>query len=169
MNTTQLNHSDTAFKKRKFPIVLVCDNISKAPNIGSLFRLADAFGIEKIMFCGHNIPLGRRMTKTSRSTDKVVTYETHADSLNIVQHLKTEHFTIVSLEITSNSVPMHQQRFDNQPIALVIGDENHGVSDAILKISDKVIHIDMFGHNSSMNVVQATSIALYEITKQLSS
>ena len=50
---------------------------------------------------------------------------------------------------------------------LVIGDENFGVSDNILSISDAIIHIDMFGQNSSMNVVQATSIALYQITKQL--
>ena len=48
-----------------------------------------------------------------------------------------------------------------------VGDENFGVSDHILNYSDAVIHIDMFGQNSSMNVVQATSIALYEMTKQL--
>ena len=52
-------------------------------------------------------------------------------------------------------------------MVLVIGDENFGISESILKQSDAVIHIDMFGHNSSMNVVQATNIALYEITKQL--
>ena len=49
----------------------------------------------------------------------------------------------------------------------MVGDENFGVSDDVLKLSDVVIHIDMFGQNSSMNAVQAANIALYEITKQL--
>ena len=50
---------------------------------------------------------------------------------------------------------------------MIVGDENFGISEAVLKVSDTIIHINMFGQNSSMNVVQATTIALYEITKQL--
>ncbi|HCY81920.1 MAG TPA: RNA methyltransferase, partial [Xanthomarina gelatinilytica] len=46
--------------------------------------------------------------------------------------------------------------------------ENFGISETVLTLSDAIIHINMFGQNSSMNVVQATSIALYEITKQVS-
>jgi tRNA G18 (ribose-2'-O)-methylase SpoU len=81
--------------------------------------------------------------------------------------LKTDNYTIYALEITKNSIPIHKASFKkNQKIALVIGDENFGVSDEILKLSDGIFHIDMFGQNSSMNVVQATNIALYEITKQ---
>ena len=56
----------------------------------------------------------------------------------------------------------------NSKIAFIIGDENHGVSDAILKQCNVIVHIEMYGQNSSMNVVQATSIALYEFTKKLS-
>ena len=50
----------------------------------------------------------------------------------------------------------------------MIGDENHGVSASILGECDAVVHIEMYGQNSSMNVVQATSIALYEFTRKLS-
>ncbi len=163
----QLSHHNKTFEKKPFPIILVCDNISKAPNIGSLFRIADAFGVEKLLFCGQNIPLGRRITKTSRATEKVVAYEIHEDIISLVNKLKLEGHFIVSLEITSNSISINKYNFPNQPIALIIGDENHGVSHTILEMSDIIIHIDMFGHNSSMNVAQATSIALYEITKQM--
>jgi tRNA G18 (ribose-2'-O)-methylase SpoU len=52
----QLTHYNSTFNKQTFPIILVCDNITNAPNIGSLFRTADAFGIEKIIFCGSEIP-----------------------------------------------------------------------------------------------------------------
>ena len=163
----QLTHYNTHFSKQTFPITLVCDNITNAPNIGSLFRTADAFGIEKIIFCGSKIPLGRKMTKTSRATEKVVQFEEKESITETINLLKAENYKIVSLEITSNSQPVNKFKFSKErKMALIIGDENFGVSETVLKDSDAIIHIDMFGLNSSMNVVQATSIALYEITKQ---
>jgi tRNA G18 (ribose-2'-O)-methylase SpoU len=164
----QLTHYTSKFKKQKFPIVLVCDNVTNAPNIGSLFRISDAFGIERLVLCGDQIPLGRKMTKTSRATENVVDFKIEPSALNVVERLKNDGYLILALEITSKSKPIHTLAFSKEkPIALVVGDENFGVSERILQLSQTVIHIDMFGQNSSMNVVQATNIALYEITKQL--
>ena len=94
----QLNHYNNNFKQQSFPITLVCDNVTNAANIGSLFRIADAFGIEKIIFCGAHIPLGRKMTKTSRATEKTVIFETYELVLEIVSTLKRQDYTIISLE-----------------------------------------------------------------------
>ena len=164
----QLNHYNTNFKQQTFPITIVCQNVTNAPNIGSLFRTSDAFGIKELVFTGTEIPLGRKMTKTSRATEKVVNYQVVEDAFGFISNLKNEGHQIISLEITDNSQALHKFSFNlNAPIVLVIGDENFGVSDQILSISDAIIHIDMFGQNSSMNVVQATSIALYEMTKQI--
>jgi tRNA G18 (ribose-2'-O)-methylase SpoU len=52
-------------------------------------------------------------------------------------------------------------------MALIIGNENFGLSKTVLDQCHDVLHIEMYGQNSSMNVVQATSIALYELCKQL--
>jgi len=146
----------------------VCDNVTNATNIGSLFRIADAFGIERIIFCGEHISLGRKMTKASRTTEKVMSFTVSNVILDEVKQLKVDGYFILSLEITNKSMPIHTFQFSKEkPIALIVGDENFGVSEAVLKLSDKVIHINMFGQNSSMNVVQATNIALYEITKQI--
>ncbi|VAV86146.1 tRNA/rRNA methyltransferase [hydrothermal vent metagenome] len=164
----QLTHYNTSFKQRKFPIILVCDSVTNAANIGSLFRIADAFGLERIIFCGEHIPLGRKMTKTSRATEKVVRFKVSNVILEEIKQLKADGYCIISLEITKESSPIHTFQFPKEkPIALIVGDENFGISEAILKLSDSVIHINMFGQNSSMNVVQATNIALYEITKQI--
>ena len=163
----QLTHYNTKFIPKQFPIILVCDNVTNAPNIGGLFRIADAFGVEKLFLCGQNITLGRKMSKTSRATEKSVNYEILLSATSIVNSFKNEGYKIYSLEITEESSPIHQCSFSNQhPIVLIVGDENFGVSEDLLSISDKTIHINMFGQNSSMNVVQATNIALYEITKQ---
>ncbi|WP_250436550.1 TrmH family RNA methyltransferase [Hanstruepera flava] len=164
----QLTHYNSKFKEREFPITIICDNISNAPNIGSLFRMADAFGVEKIIFCGNNITMGRKMTKTSRATEQYVNYQVQDSAFTEVTKLKEKGYLIIALEITDNSIPIGGLLFpNNQHIALIIGDENFGVSENVLKLSDKIVHIEMFGKNSSMNVVQATNIALYEITKQL--
>ncbi|MCB0400379.1 MAG: TrmH family RNA methyltransferase, partial [Winogradskyella sp.] len=164
-----LTHYTSNFKKKKHPITLICDNITNAPNIGSLFRIADAFNIEELIFCGDNIPIGRRMTKTSRSTEKYVSHRIEKTIDDVILQLKETH-QIIALEITENSTEINTFKINNnKPIALIIGDENFGVSESVIGQSDAIVHINMYGNNSSMNVVQATSIALYEFTKQLNS
>lgn len=167
---SQLTHYNSHFKKKKHPITLVCDNISNAPNLGSLFRVADAFGIEEIIFCGENIPLGKRMTKTSRSTENYVNHKIELSISDVIKILKKKKYYLIAIEITETSEDLSKfQLGSSAPMALILGDERFGVSEAILKQMDATVHINMYGNNSSMNVVTATSIALYEITKQLNS
>lgn len=165
----QLNHYTSKFDQHTFPITLVCENVTNASNIGSLLRTADAFGIEKIVFCGSPVTLGRKMARTSRATEKYVNFEWQENIAEVINKLKIAGYQIIALEITDASTALSNIKLNSvQPIALIVGDENFGISEAYLKLSDYTIHIDMFGQNSSMNVVQATSIALYEITKQIS-
>jgi len=164
----QLNHYNSTFKKQKFHITLICDNVTNTPNIGSLFRISDALGVEELIFCGENLQLGKRMKKTSRSTEKYVSHKVESDILQVVTSLKAKRYFIIALEITDSSISLDNFLLNtNQPIALIIGNENIGVSEDILKLADEIVHIKMFGENTSMNVVQATSITLYELTKQL--
>lgn len=164
----QLNHYNSTFKKQKFHITLICDNVTNTPNIGSLFRISDALGVEELIFCGENLQLGKRMKKTSRSTEKYVSHKVESDILQVVTSLKSKRYFIIALEITDSSISLDDFILNtNQPIALIIGNENIGVSEDILKLADEIVHIKMFGENTSMNVVQATSITLYELTKQL--
>ena len=167
----QLTHHDTLFRKTSFSMILIVDSVTGPANIGGLFRLADAFNIEKILFSGSKMNLeSRRLLKTSRSAIKNVMFEEKADILTPCSECKTSGYQLFALEITDESTALAE--FDFQPhskIALIIGNEQSGISKEVLKIADKQLHINMFGNNSSMNVVQATAIALYEITKSLSS
>ena len=164
----QRNHYNTNFSKKQFPVVVICDNISNASNIGSLLRTADTFGIEKLIFCGEGIAMSRKAIKTSRATEKVVPFEMNADIQIEINKYKKDKYKIIALEITTKSIPLTNYCFSSDmPLVIIIGDENFGVSEAVLSLCDQTLHIDMFGQNSSMNVVHATSIALYEITKQL--
>ena len=164
----QLNHYTSKFTKQQFPIVLISDNVSHAANLGSLFRTVDAFGIEHLILGGPAVELGRKFTKTSRATEQSVSFEQVETLSEKIQELKAQNYTLVALEITDKSIPISELEFPkNSKIAFVIGDENHGVSASILGECDAVVHIEMYGQNSSMNVVQAASIGLYELTKKL--
>jgi tRNA G18 (ribose-2'-O)-methylase SpoU len=164
--SVQLIHEELPFEKKTFPIILVCDHIYFQQNIGSIFRISEAFGVEKIIFTGKDIPLNpRKINKTSRSTHLHIPYTVIEETSDLIDYLLAEDFEVISLEITSNSNPLKEVVIpDLKKIALVIGSEINGISDSILNISNQIVHINMFGKNSSMNVVQAASIALYEIT-----
>lgn len=165
MKTIQLQHEDIEFEQKSFPVILVCDHIYFQQNIGSLFRISEAFGVEKIIFIGADIPLNpRKINKTSRSTHLHVPHTVIEETNACIEYLVSNNYEIISLEITDTSKPMKEIKIPiSKKMALVIGSEINGVSDEILNISNQIVHINMYGKNSSMNVVQATSIALYEI------
>ncbi len=165
----QLSHSNTSFKQTKFPVVLLLDNITGEANIGSLFRLADAFGIDKIIFCGTRPNLdSNRLKRTARNTHKSVLFEHFDSSTKTIQKYKDSGFRVITLEITSDSNLIQDFNYSGKEnILLVAGNERHGISEEVLEMSTEAFHIEMFGENSSMNVAQSVGIALYEITKAI--
>lgn len=165
----QLEHKEHSNPHARFPVIILTDNLMGDANIGSIFRLADAFNIEKIIFCGTPFnPENNRLKKTARSTLKNVVFEFQENSKEAVENLKQLNYAVFALEITSDSQILCSINFEEESkIVLIIGNERHGIDDSLLEIADKKVHIEMFGKNSSMNVAQATGIALYEITKTL--
>ncbi|WP_163399789.1 TrmH family RNA methyltransferase [Flavobacterium fluviatile] len=164
----QLTHEENQFERKAFPITLICDHICFQQNIGSLFRISEAFGVENIIFLGKNIPLNpRKINKTSRSTHLHVPHFVIEENSQLIDYLLENQFEIIALEITSNSKPLKEIIIpENKKVALLTGSETDGISDELLKISNQIVHINMFGKNSSMNVVQAVSITLYELTSK---
>jgi len=163
----QLTHNESSFQKKEFPIILLLDNILGEANLGSMFRLADAFGIQKIIFCGSEPNLNsNRLKRTARNTYKTVDSEFKEDSAQAIKELKLKDYRPVAIEITSSSKSVENISVENnEKIVLVAGNERHGISNEALKLCDDCYHIEMFGENSSMNVAQSVGIALYEITK----
>ena len=170
-NNIQLTHEEHERSKIKFPLSILANDISSPLNVGGLFRLSDALGIETLYLCGDTpTPPIKKINKTSRSTEKHVKFEYRADADALVTSLKTSGILIVSLEITTSSVAISSDDFTKtltgkKPVCLIIGSENIGVSESLLSLSDLSVHIPMYGNNSSMNLVSATSIACFEITR----
>ena len=112
--------------------------------------------------------LNRKVWNTARATEKVVEYEQKGDLRPTLGQLRKEGYVLVGLEITDSSTAIASIALKKeQKIALVIGAERHGINEAVRKALDFCCHVEMYGQNSSMNVVQATSIALYTLTNKL--
>jgi len=169
MQTTdkQLSHNETEQLGIKFPITVLAHNFQVPMNVGSLFRLADALGVEKIILSGDTpIPPNKKINKTARATVKAVDYEVEDNVIEKVKLLKESGYKIISLEITRLSKDIREFEIQaGDKICLIIGAESKGVDDTLLNLSDEVMHIPMLGQNSSMNVATASAIALFEIAK----
>jgi tRNA G18 (ribose-2'-O)-methylase SpoU len=169
-DNTQLNHQDHARSVEKFPLSIIANDINSPLNVGSLFRLCDALGIEKLYLCGDTVkPPNSKIKKTSRSTEEYVDHESHGDAFALASSLKKAGLQIIVLEITNTSIDIGSDEFrsviaENRPACLVLGSENTGVDESLLKLADITVHIPMQGNNSSMNVVTAAAIACYQIT-----
>jgi tRNA G18 (ribose-2'-O)-methylase SpoU len=163
---SQHSHRTSPFLKKSFPIVLVCDGVQSPANIGALFRLADAFGVQEIIFGNAKIDFSSsRLQKTARNTHQKIPYSLSNDICAELIRLRNEQYELIALEISEKSIPLDSLTTTHNKQVLVIGGERHGVSDEVLAMASSVVHIEMFGENSSMNLAQAAAIALYALTK----
>jgi len=142
---------------------IICDNIRSLENIGSIFRTADALGVDKIFLggiCGK--PPHHKISKTALGAENNVPWEHHWQIWRIIDKLKKEKVNIIALEQTKNSIPYTKFK-PKFPLALIIGNEVKGVSNGIIKRADKIIHLPMQGKKESLNVSVAFGIAGYYV------
>jgi len=161
----QLTHNDV---KNSIPIkeiIVVSENIRTPENIGMLFRISEAFGVKKVFLVGDSPNLeNKKVLRTARSTDKNLDIQMFDSSIEI-KKLNKEGFQLVGLELTDTSKNIAISDLSKNKIAIFIGAERFGLSQETLQKLDKSIHINLFGKNSSINVVNALAIALYQITQ----
>lgn len=162
-NEKQLSHGETRWSTQAFPLILACDNWQDPRNVGMAFRLADAFGVEAIWLGGTTpVPPNRKISKTARSTEAWVAHRHQADLATALAAAKQQGYTLVGVEITSESTALDKylQEMPGQPTVLVLGAEQSGISEEVLRLLDRSVHIPMYGRNSSLNVATALAIAL---------
>jgi len=152
----------------KLPVCIVLDNVRSLHNVGSAFRTADAFKIEKIFLTGiTGTPPHREIHKTALGATESVPWEYDANPASAVQRLKDEGYTIVIVEQTTESVPL--QKFDVRPTGrycLVFGNEVDGVSDSVIAIADSALEIPQEGTKHSLNISVCLGIVVWEIFKK---
>lgn len=155
--------------KVKFPIVVVLDNIRSAMNVGSFFRTADGFSMEKIYLCGISaIPPHKEINKTAIGADLSVEWEYIENVRDCIIELKALNYKTVGIEQTDISTMLSDfMPSENTKYALVFGNEVDGISDQILDLLDFAIEIPQFGTKHSFNVSVAGGIVIWDFISKL--
>jgi len=163
----QKSHYETKNAKHDCSIILIAENIRTPENVGMIMRLSEAFGVEKIYFTGeHAIDLTTKVKRASRNTYRTMNYEFVTEGEKALTMLTERGYHSIAIEITDRSESFqHFSPGKYKNIAMVVGSERQGVSEEMLQLCHDHYHINMFGENSSINVVNALAIGLYKVTE----
>lgn len=149
-------------------LVVVLDNIRSAHNVGSAFRTCDSFKIDKLWLCGIcAVPPSAEIHKSALGAEDSVPWE-HSDSTpDVVSHLRSVGYEIVSVEQTVNSVSLEKfspEFAEGKKYALIFGNEVDGVDQAVVDASDMTLEIPQFGTKHSLNVSVSVGVILWHFT-----
>jgi tRNA G18 (ribose-2'-O)-methylase SpoU len=157
-------------KSEKTPLILVLDDIRSLHNIGSVFRTADAFLVEKISLCGITAtPPNKEIHKTALGATETVAWEHHENVLEVIENLKKENILTMAIEQVESSVFLQDFQVEkNQKYALVFGNEVFGVAQEAVAICDGCIEIPQLGTKHSLNIAVSAGIVVWDLFKKIS-
>lgn len=160
----RISIDDFKFTK-KIPVVIVLDNVRSMHNVGSIFRLADAFLVDKIYLCGITAtPPNREISKTAIGADKSVDWVYCNNVIDSLNSLKQAGYTILGFEHTNMSIRLDRFEFiDKNKYCMIFGNEMFGILDVVLDKVDNFVEIPQYGTKHSLNVSVAAGIALWDI------
>jgi 23S rRNA (guanosine2251-2'-O)-methyltransferase len=159
------------------PIILILGDIRSTHNVGSILRSADCFGVTKVFFAGYTpyprIPDDKRLPhlvnkitasihKTALGAENNLPIEVFKDTASAIASAKSKGYLVVALEQSPGSTPLEEFKFD-RPLALLLGNEVHGLTRQTLDSCDMIIEIPQYGKKESLNVATAGAIALYAL------
>lgn len=149
----------------KSPLIIIADNVRSMHNVGSIFRTSDAFLVEKIYLCGITpTPPHREIQKTALGATESVDWQYAENTLDVVNQLKKEGWTILALEQTTNSVMLDELKVEKgEKIAIVLGNEVDGVNQEVINLCHKAVEIPQFGTKHSFNVSVSCGIMLWQV------
>jgi tRNA G18 (ribose-2'-O)-methylase SpoU len=160
-------------------IVVIAHNIRSTHNIGSILRTSDGFGVSKVFCTGYTpyptLPNDTRLAhlrnkltaqiyKTALGAEATMPIEQSDELAPIIAKLKADGFELVALEQSPQAMMLPDFIPSQQKIALLLGEEVHGIPPELLEQCDHIIEIPMKGKKESFNVSVATGIALYGLT-----
>lgn len=147
-------------------VTVVLDGLRSRHNVGSIFRTADAFGAERILLCGFTpCPPHPEIEKTALGATRSVPWEHVPEVGEAVRRLHAEGYQVVAVELTAQAFPLEALRARAQgPLALVFGNELHGVSDAAVAAADACVMVPQRGSKHSLNVSVCAGVVLHALT-----
>ena len=143
------------------------DNVRSMYNVGSVFRTADAFRIEKIILCGITaVPPMAEIHKTALGAEDSVEWTYCDDAATAVSRLREEGCYTMAVEQVENSIRLDRwQPPKGMRHALVVGNEVKGVQQKVVDLCHASLEIPQFGTKHSLNVSNTASIVMWEFAR----
>lgn len=153
----------------KTPLIIVMDDIRSLNNIGSVFRTADAFLVEKIYLCGITAkPPHKEIQKTALGATDTVAWEHYEKVTDVIKKIQSEGVTVLAIEQVEQAYLLDTFTLDkSKKYALVFGNEVYGVSQDAVALCDGCIEIPQLGTKHSLNIAVSAGIVIWDLFKQL--
>ncbi len=153
----------------KIPVLIVLDDVRSLNNVGSVFRTADAFRVEKIFLCGiTGTPPHKDIHKTALGATDSVDWEYRKDILKLIDELKEYNYQIISVEQTVDSLSLESfEPGEEVKTVLIFGNEVKGVHQEVIDRSDMSLEIPQMGTKHSFNISVSAGIVLWEVFRKL--
>lgn len=154
---------------KKYNRIAVFDDVENPTNIGAMFRSAAALGVEAVIIAGSSSdPLYRRASRVSVGTVFQVPWtklgKRDKTDKSYIEELHKMGFKTAAMALSDDSISISDERLKKEEkIALILGNEGVGLSDAVIHASDYVVKIPMKNNVDSLNVAAASSVAFWEI------
>lgn len=155
-----------AFKEQeKTPVIMLLDSVRSGMNVGSAFRTADAFALEKIFLCGITAqPPHREILKTALGATESIDWEYVEDPVKAIKKLQENGVKVLAVEQAVGSIKLDDfEVVPSQTYALVFGNEVQGVSDEVMEVVDGCLEIPQFGTKHSLNIAVSIGIVIWDV------
>ena len=166
LKNSELNRKSVEeFKEApKTPLILILEDIRSLNNIGSVFRTADAFMIEKIHLCGITAtPPHREIQKTALGATASVAWEYHKEIDLLVVSLKEKGVQLFAIEQAEPALSLEKfTPIKGVKYAFILGNEVKGVTQNTVNQCEGVIEIPQEGTKHSLNISVATGVVVWD-------
>ncbi|WP_022834922.1 TrmH family RNA methyltransferase [Salisaeta longa] len=148
----------------RHPIAGVLHNVRSIYNVGSMFRTSDAARIHHVHLSGYTgTPAHPDLQKTALGAQDTVPWTQHEAPETLIDFLCNNGYTVGVLEITDTPTRPSAVAAHHFPLALVVGNEVHGVDDVWMDAADLALELPQYGAKQSLNVSVAYGVAVYQL------
>lgn len=149
--------------------MVILHNIRSLHNVGSMFRTADAAGIEKLYLTGITAaPVDRfgkvrpQIAKVALGAERSIPWEKAASARTLIDNLRRDGYRVYAIEQSPAAVPYIRVRMPRAAnVALLVGNEVKGLPQPLLLKCDRILEIPMAGKKESLNVAVAFGIVVF--------
>ncbi len=167
LGSTELKRLHRTWRQRPHGrLALLLDGIGQPYNVGAVVRSAAAFRVERLYLVGDTAtPGSAAVSKTALGTERYLERTAYDSPAAALAAVLADGFRLVGVELADQAAPLHELDLTGD-VCLAVGNEQHGLSAAVLAGCDDVGYVPLLGRVGSLNVAHAASLACYEARRQ---